>query len=48
MTIRNAEARLKPKPSEADRKALRAFWRGVAGGMILMLPLFAAVLWGRG
>lgn len=40
MTIRNAEARLKPKPSEADRKALRAFWCGLFIGSLPSVAAF--------
>lgn len=47
MTIRPTDALLPPVATEADRKPVRAFWRGFILGMIAMVPLLrAAFLWG--
>lgn len=46
MSVRPAEQMLPPTRTEADAKALRAFWRGVICGVFLtgVLGSLAAVL----
>lgn len=47
MSVRPAEQMLPPARTEADAKALRAFWRGFVLGVVAGIPLLRmAYLWG--